>query len=64
MTLYVESSKETTIHINLRLNEETARWLMANLQNPLQGQDRAEEPSRDTAMRSSLFNALKKELSQ
>ena len=41
----------------LRLTEEEAEWLHAQMQNPLHGQHLALETAEDAAMRYKFFNA-------
>ena len=50
-------SSDRIIEVQLILNEKEARWLKANMQNPLHNQDPIDESDVDVEMREAFFTA-------
>lgn len=58
----ISVKRKEVVEISLTLSEETARWLMVNMQNPIHGQDLDEESVQDAQKRHELFMALREGL--
>lgn len=58
----MKSEKEAyeVVNIKLTLSREEALWLKAQVQNPMHGQDAADEDSRDRFMRRAFWDELDK----
>lgn len=54
----MRSSRKTVSVTKLRLDDEEAKWLREQMQNPLHGQDLEDESAHDRDMRQRFFDAV------
>lgn len=55
----IKSEWREEVYLTLVLSEEEAHWLKCIMQNPLHGQNAANELTEDAEMRLKFFNATK-----
>lgn len=54
----METTIQQTVQVTLVMSQDEARWLKGTMQNPLHGQDLAQEHEEDRVMREKFFHSI------